>query len=135
VTHSTGDEVATAGCSPSPEPRPGDRDATDGDGRVGLVVAGLPAPPHGELGCVLGAGHPPHLATRLGLADHPVVLVLGGAFTLHLAVIAVIAWRTHRDQKGFDNNLRLLELLIAALPWRRGPATRRLRERKGRARD
>lgn len=70
--------------------------------------------------CRLSQPHP----TVLALSGQSAGLVLVGAFGVSLAVyvvvISAIAWRAHRNEGNFDNNIKLLRLLLAALPWRRG---------------
>ncbi len=68
-------------------------------------------PPAGQL-----AGH---LALASGSAGLALAIVLCVLIALYVLFILVIAWRAHRDPATFDNNARLLELLLAALPWRR----------------
>ncbi|WP_242909278.1 hypothetical protein [Actinomadura terrae] len=74
-------------------------------------IQGLAEPPARQL-----LGQP---ALTNGSAGLALALVVGVPIALYVVFILVIAWRAHRDPAGFDNNARLLELLLAGLPWRR----------------
>ncbi|MFC0038529.1 hypothetical protein [Actinomadura rayongensis] len=69
--------------------------------------------------------HPPFRATPVAggglVAGVVLAIVVGVVLSFYVVAVTAIAWRTHRHQDGFENNLRLLELLLAALPWRRHP--------------
>ncbi|MDL4771802.1 MULTISPECIES: hypothetical protein [Thermomonosporaceae] len=72
---------------------------------------------HGVAGIVQPPGN--HALTQFGgTTGIAVAAIIGVPFAVYVAVVMTIAWRAHRDQAGFDNNLRLLRLLLGVLPWR-----------------